>query len=358
MTDARLQHTYADARDEFRAAADAAGARLQSFPHPRTGLEGEALSIDVAELGPADASSAVLVVSGTHGVEGYCGSALQSHWLRTGSPARPDDVGVVMVHALNPFGFSWVRRTDEGHVDLNRNFIDWSTEPPRNDAYDRIAELLVPAEWTPESLERTDAALFELLAATSLEELQQTISGGQYTHSDGVFFGGTGPSWSNEWLRSWSAHRFGSVDELAILDLHTGLGPWGHGELISSQSLDSPHHARASKWWGEVTSMVDGDSVSALLVGDWLDAAPSMVPDVEMTAVALEFGTVDTITVLQALREDAWLHSHGDPTAPSARATRDKVRAAFADDDPAWIDQVRTRFDEVLEQTFAGLRSD
>ena len=71
--------------------------------------------------------------------------------------------------------------------------------------------------------------------------------------------------------------------------------------------------------------------------------------------MALEFGTVDSISVLQALRADAWLHFHGDPTAAEAAATRAQVRAAFADDDPAWIYTVRTRFDEVLSRTFAAL---
>ena len=34
--------------------------------------------------------------------------------------------------------------------------------------------------------------------------------------------------------------------------------------------------------------------------------------------------------------------------APDAHAVRSQVRAAFADDDPAWFDAVSTRFDEVV----------
>jgi hypothetical protein len=354
-TPTRLQPTYAAARAEFLDACATAGARVQHFVHPLQGREGEELAIDVAELGPADAADVVMIVSGTHGVEGYCGSALQSHWLRDRAGQRPDGVRVVLVHALNPFGFSWVRRTDEHNVDLNRNFIDWDDTPPVRPSYDEIARLLVPEDWNDETVAAADAALFERLATVPFAEFQETISGGQFSHPDGVFYGGDGPSWSHRWLVQWWNDGLGDPDRLALIDLHTGLGEWGHGELISSESIGSPDHDRAIRWWGEVTSMVDGDSVSAELVGDWLAAAPAHLPDVELTAVALEYGTVDSISVVNALRADAWLHAHGDPTGDSAADVRAAVRAAFADDAPEWIETVERRFDEVVDQTFRAL---
>ncbi len=350
-----LAATYEDARARFLREARDAGATLTSFPHPRTGLCGEELAIDVAELGPDDASEVVLVVSGTHGVEGYCGSAVQSRWLEACAAERPHALSVVLVHALNPFGFSWVRRTNEDNVDLNRNFVDWDGPPPSNSGYDRIAELLVPERWTEQERARTDALLLEMLAEQGLEQAQQTISGGQYTHSDGIFYGGAGPVWSHRWLRSWCAQRCANVRRVAIVDVHTGLGPWGQGELITNDRAGSPEYDRASSWWGEVTSMVEGDSVSAMLSGDWLGAAPGFAPHAEVTGAALEFGTVDLISVLHALRADAWLHSHGDPTGTDAADVRAQVRNAFADDDPTWLDAVWARFLQVLEQTFVAL---
>jgi hypothetical protein len=350
-----LAATYPDARARFLHEARDAGATVDSYLHPLTGLDGEELAIDVAQLGPDDAVDVVLVVSGTHGVEGYCGSALQSRWLESCAADRPGDVSVVCVHGLNPFGFSWVRRTNEDNVDLNRNFVDWDQPLPPNPGYDEIADLLVPREWTDEERARTDGLLLEMLAERGLESFQQTISGGQYAHADGVFYGGDGPVWSQQWLRAWSAARLGGARRVAIIDLHTGLGPWGEGELITSDALGSPAHRRASEWWGQVTSMVGGDSVSAVLSGDWLDAAPALVPHAEVTSAALEFGTIDPVSVLQALRADAWLHSHGDPTSPDAAQVRAQVRQAFADDDPAWLDAVWARFLQVVEQTFVAL---
>ena len=109
---APLSRSYADARTAFLDAAAAAGARIESSPHPRRGLDGEQLAVDVAEVGPADADTVIVVVSGTHGVEGYLGSALQRHHL--GQLAGHDtSPAFVFVHALNPYGFSWVRRVNE-----------------------------------------------------------------------------------------------------------------------------------------------------------------------------------------------------------------------------------------------------
>jgi hypothetical protein len=151
MPEARhLDTTYQAARSRFIGAAGRAGAELSSFPHPLAGLEGEELAIDVAQLGDPQAPNVLLLISATHGVEGYAGSALQSWWLDERSARLGAGTRVVIVHGFNPVGFSWVRRVNEDNVDLNRNFVDW-TEPPANDPYREIADLLVPLSWTEET---------------------------------------------------------------------------------------------------------------------------------------------------------------------------------------------------------------
>lgn len=358
MTDSssrRLDATYGEARQRFLDAAQTAGAEIDSFPHPMAGLEGEELAIDVAQLGDPSASGVLLVVSGTHGVEGYTGSALQSWWLdeRAGGQASRS-TRVVLLHGFNPVGFSWVRRVNEDNVDLNRNFVDW-TNPPTNAAYDDVSELLVPSEWTDEVQAATTAALVDVAGEVGLDRFQQIVSGGQYDHPTGIFHGGSGPVWSHRWLVEHLPALVGVATRLGLVDLHTGLGEWGHGELISHESSGHPGYERGTAWWGDVRSMLDGESVSASLSGDWLAAVESILPGVEVTAAALEYGTIDVFTVLQALRADAWLHAHGDPTAPEAVGIRRQVRAAFADDDPAWLAQVIARFAEVSDAALTAL---
>ncbi len=351
-----LSMTYADARAAFLEAAASTGARIESFVHPVSGIEDEELAVDVAELGPIDNDRVILVVSGVHGVEGYLGSALQRHHLETSGGARsdgPDAPGageptLIFIHALNPYGFSWVRRVNENNVDLNRNFVDWSKPRPGSEAYEPLAADLVPSSWSEEDQEQSLTALMAALQEIGMEAFQQAVSGGQYEYPDGVFYGGTEPVWSHTWLREFLGARLADVAHAVVVDLHTGLGPWGFGELISSESPDSPTYHRQREWWGEVTSHKGGDSVSAPLEGDWLTAVPGMAPDTEMTAIAIEYGTVDSVSVLQSLRADAVLHATGDPTSPDAVAIRDQVRAAFLDDDPEWLENCWTRYRSVV----------
>jgi hypothetical protein len=354
-TENRLAPTYAQARDEVLAAAACAGAEVTSFPHPTAGREGEELAIDVATVGPEDAESVVVIVSGTHGVEGYCGSALQRWWLDERSATLAAGVRVVIVHALNPVGFSWVRRVNEDNVDLNRNFVDWSQPPPANDGYSQVADLLVPEEWSQESQAETTNALLEVAGTVGMERFQEIVTGGQYHHPDGIFHGGSEPVWSHRWAAEHLPEIVGAARRLCLLDLHTGLGPWGHGELISVDDTGSDPYERGTAWWGDVRSMSDGESVSADLSGDWLSAVPGWIPNTEATTIAIEYGTVDVITVLQSLRADAWLHAYGDPTSEAAAMIRAQVRAAFVDDDPAWLAAVITRFDDVCGAAISAL---
>ncbi len=360
MAPLALTRTYADARADFLDRSGTDGVVLSAFEHPQTGPDGSALACDVAWVGPSDATSVVVVVSGTHGVEGFAGSTLQRSWLRDLDPARPDDVAVCLVHALNPHGFAWVRRVNEDNVDLNRNFVDFAS-PPTNAGYDRIADLLVPPTWDESTQGQTSSAMVAMAGEVGFETFQQWVSGGQYRHPDGLFYGGTEAVWSNRTLRAVVDRFLVGRDRVAVIDLHTGLGPWGVGELISSDGPDDAAYRRAVDWFGDdVTSLTAGDSVSAELSGEWLPAvaaqlAETQPTETQVTAVALEFGTVDTLTVLQALRADAWLHAHGDPQGPEAAPIKAAVRAAFADDDPEWIRALWQRFAAVVDSAFRGV---
>ncbi len=141
-----FSENYASARQRFLAAAERAV--VTNINCSLSGPQGEPLCIDVARLGDSDARKALFVLSGTHGVEGYVGSAAQVNWLSSHTEATLDlDVCVFLIHAVNPFGFAWDRRTNEDNVDLNRNFVDFTVELPRNSDYVLLAKLLCPPEW-------------------------------------------------------------------------------------------------------------------------------------------------------------------------------------------------------------------
>ena len=116
---------YATARDRFCGAAHAMGLRQEKLPVDVPTPYGSDLSIDVAFAGSERPSRVLIVTSGLHGVEGFFGSAIQVALLEDvlRRDGVPSGVAIVLVHALNPFGFSKIRRFDDENVDLNRNFL-------------------------------------------------------------------------------------------------------------------------------------------------------------------------------------------------------------------------------------------
>ena len=349
--------TYAEARARFREAASAAGARLEAVSHPERGCEGEDLATDIAWIGPPDAERVLVTISGTHGAEGFCGSGAQRDWLVRGEATRlPAGVAALMIHAINPYGFSWLRRVTHENIDLNRNWVDFDAPPPANPGYEAIAEAVVPAEWSAEAQARSARALGAYIGEHGPAAFQQAVSGGQYRHAGGLFYGGAAPSWSRRTQSAIFAEYLGQAGRVGIIDYHTGLGPWGYGERIVTDAPDSPAYARARAWYGAaITSPSGGTSTSAPITGDGLDAAPRLIPQAEVTGMAIEVGTQSLEDVLLALRADAWLHSHGDPLSPQAEPIKAQVRAAFYGDADDWKGMVAGQSLLAIRQAIGGL---
>lgn len=341
---------YADARRRFIGRAAAAGFSLQEYLlEGHRGPGGETLATDVARRGPKEAAFTLLVSSGTHGVEGFCGSGCQNALLESGAlQSLPPDMAVVLVHALNPFGFAHLRRVNEDNVDLNRNFIVHDA-PPANPAYDEVHPLLVPADWGGPAKQAADQAIFQLMATRGQRALQEAVSGGQYTHPDGLFYGGRGPVWSNNtWRRIVREHAGGSREVIGI-DLHSGLGPSGVGEAICTGVGEELQRARAV--FGEdVTSSTEGSSSSARVEGSMGEGAKEELQGARLTMVTLEFGTQPMMAVFEALRADNWLHLHGAVESPLGAAIKKAVRDAFYVDDPTWRKAVVDRFISLVKQ--------
>jgi hypothetical protein len=331
--------TYAAARERFRAVAQAQGATLEAHEHPHArGPAGETLAIDVARLGALDAPALLVVSSGTHGVEGFCGSGIQVLLLDDAlvrSALAQAGAGLLLVHAVNPYGFAHLRRTNEDNVDLNRNFRDFAAPIARNAAYDELHGFIVPGTWP--AAPDTEAALGRYIAERGAAALQAALTGGQYHHPDGLFYGGSAPAWSNEVLRGIFRRHGATRRVLGWIDVHTGLGPEGHGEKIYS-GPDAPEPlARTRAWFGcDVTSFYAGTSASAQVSGSVSAAAMDACPGVAYAGIGLEFGTVPLLHVLQALRADQWLANHPDAPAPVASAIKRALRDAFHLDTDAW----------------------
>ena len=224
---------------------------LDHVAHPECGPDGGELAVDTAWFGRDDAAKVLVLLSGTHGVEGFCGSGIQIDWLRRGTTdAVSADQAILMIHAVNPYGFAWLRRVTEDNVDLNRNWIDFNDELPKNVMYGDIHNAISPARISGHALAEAEREIERFVMAHGRDALTQAVSGGQYTHPDGLFYGGSGPTWARVTLTSIYQKYLKDAAQVAILDVHTGLGPWGYCEHIVTLPSNSDEYRRARSWYG------------------------------------------------------------------------------------------------------------
>jgi predicted deacylase len=352
---AHFPSDYATARANFLTACAAAGVGTVARVHPHAkGRDGRNLFLDTATIGERDAKKALLLISGTHGVEGYFGSGIQTGLLRSGL-AAPKGSKIVLLHALNPYGFAWDRRVNEDNADINRNFVD-HRRPPRNRAYESLAEWIAPKSLLKSAWKTANANLRAYSERHGAFALQEAITKGQYAHPDGLYFGGSRESWSQRMLRDVLQEELRDARSLIVIDFHTGLGAHGHGEMISEDLPGSAAYRRARGMWGErVRSSEAGESVSAPLTGTVDKAVARFLPQTRLTFAALEVGTLPARDVFNALRKDNFLHMFAGGKHRNAEAIRRDIRKAFYPDTPLWKRLVWETAGEVVRAAIGTL---
>jgi hypothetical protein len=311
----------------------------------------------VARKGNPEARHVLVISSGTHGVEGFFGSAVQWSAL-TGLFSRatlPSHVAVVMVHANNPYGFAWSRRVNEQNVDQNRNFLlrgqEFSGAPP---AYRELDGLLnprsSPRRWEP----------FLLLAAREVFKrgfpaLKTAVATGQYEFPQGMFFGGHAPSKVQELWRAHAPAWFGKPERIVLVDLHTGLGKWGSYALCVDLPAEHPRVARLGREFG--VRHVQGFDTKGVLyeirgaLGRWLE---EIFPDTQCDTMLAEFGTYPTLRVISAMRFENRATHHAAERPGLVAKARAELREVFSPASPSWRRTVVARGVHIVEQGLAA----
>jgi hypothetical protein len=348
---------YRQARDRFRRAAQERGAALDSYLHPTcAGPDGAPLRTDVAWLGPPNAANVLVCVSGTHGVEGRCGSACQVDILiNPPNTDPPPATATLFIHALNPYGMAHDRRVNEDNIDINRNWIDHNN-PPENPDYELVHEALVPRSWTGPEREAADRALSQIITDRGIGFVQTSVTRGQWSHPDGLFYGGREYTWSTRVLRTICADYLAGLRHIGYIDLHTGLGVYGEAEPIFRGGRDDRALSRARSWYVSVTQSEESTSSSTPIVGNTATlVADALSENQLLTAITLEFGTLPGRTVLNALRADNWLRLQAKPDPRLTKEITTQIREAFCPTDKTWQATVLAKSRAAYHQALNGL---
>jgi len=356
-----LQHLFSDryeiSRQKFLEAGDALRKAGIHTAHVSYHYE-ESLACDVLHIGDPGAETIGVVVSGTHGIEGFCGSAVQLNWLRGGmSFARSSNIGILLIHAINPWGFANLHRTTVENIDLNRNFMnDWSNLP-KNDIYAQLHEYLCPKQWSGRTRSKFWEEAEKYKSKYGEGALWDALGRGQYEFQDGLFYGGTGPTWSNTVFGSIVQRHASRAERIGLIDIHTGIGERGRAFFLCFNDYQSREFRRAQSWWGEANVSISGGpgnrprpSYRGLLFNALRETATAR----EFCGVVIEFGTKPPHEMFDALRLDRWLHFRKESSEKS-RLLREGLFDSFCPADHAWRRDVVQTSEAILEQLVSGL---
>ncbi len=327
---------------------------VETHPISARGPHGEDLALHSTRIGVPSPSQALLVLAGVHGVEGFAPAAILCELTAHLTPAHlPDDVAVVLIHAVNPWGMAWSRRQNEHNVDLNRNWRRSDVDPVHNDAYDRIHTIACP---DGDDLPDADAMLTvaETLVAERGEAwLRDAITSGQYRHADGLHFGGDRTEPSNEIVEQIAARHLAGAERVLTIDLHTGHGPYGEMTLLSRHPVGS--------WQDDLLRTRIGaeriEVVGAPRQGQIAAGIADLAPGAEHAGTVAEFGTAGEIEQLVATHLEQWVHRHGDRNRPEHLAAIERYRACFTPDDPDWERVTLAAGLDLLESAVAAMSS-
>jgi Protein of unknown function (DUF2817) len=359
MTADSFSDRYGEAREKFVAAARDAEARLHCYGRDDVkGAEGEPLACDVAVLGRDDAERVAIVITGTHGVECFAASAILHQWLRSPqSLAEIGDVAVVLVHALNCWGFSHKTRATENNVDLNRNCMAHDDEYAReNPSYDKLVPFLHTGVFTADENLRAYRAYKSYLDEHGWH-IENEMLEGQSHRPDGLFYTGTGPEWANRTFRRIVGEHLSAATTIGFIDWHTAVGSFGEIVYLIFDDEGSPEHEAAASWWR--SSGADKAAFAAGAVPKYRGlvcrAIRQELPSPRIAGAVVEFGTVDAYTLFRADRLDRWLWFEGRQD-PQYSQFREDYKDVNCPRDVAWRRLVLSKGPAIIDRLIKGVK--
>ena len=310
-----------------------------------------------------EGAPAVVVSSGVHGVEGFFGSAIQLALLEClGHMKSLGNVRYVVIHSVNPFGFSRLRRFNEDNVDLNRNFLtnanDYEGEPA---GYAGLNGFLNPKS-PPSRFELQKLKALWNIWRMGAQSLKQVVAGGQYEYPRGLFFGGDRPCKSTQLVQKNCEFWLGSSQKAVHLDFHSGLGPFASYKLLPTETTDSEYYYWNAETFGakyieSVAEPAGKPGGTAYKVsgpfGAWMR---NHFSSRDYHFVGAEFGTYNAIRVLNAIRAENRAHHFCSDGSSILNSTKRELLECFCPISTSWRRQVIESGIRIIDQAACALR--
>lgn len=311
------------------------------------------LGTDTIWLGPLKAKQVLVFISGTHGVEGFCGSAIQQFFLsQLTEDLIPQETAVLMIHSLNPWGMHWARRCDASGIDLNRNFVDYDKVEALDPDYDSILSTLMSSKDRYQEMQNQSEKWGQ-------QTFDRIFSGGQYVHKWAPFFGGKFPAHGRKVIEKLIALYDLPSRNTMVIDLHTGLGPWAFGELISDHLADSHGNKQAKDIFGAaIANAHEGASFSVPKAG-LLDYCFHQFMQDKGFFLTLEFGSYGSAALFEVLLSDhVYWREHEPSSANEAEYQfyRERMIEHFCPNNLLWQQAVLFKAWQIFERLIHSIK--
>jgi len=325
---------YEESRARFR---QDLGLVQQRWPDTRLGchrLSGdEDLTIDWLQAEALERKERLLVLTtGEHGIEGIVGAAvLQLFVVEFLSRLEPESTGMLLAHAINPWGMKHRRRTNRANVDLNRNFVT-SLDESINPDYARLKHFLNP-QGPLGSLFWSNLSFFLRLlwsvTTLGMPRFRQAALLGQYRFPRGIYYGGAVRQEETGVLMDLYRSHIQAYRQIVHLDVHTGYGPRYQMSLVNSW-LEPRGSDELERLFSYPLAVKADPAEFYRMQGDMIDYVYALVqnefPERRFYAASFEFGTLgDSLAAgLRSLRTlvfENQMYWYG----AKAQATRERI---------------------------------
>jgi hypothetical protein len=356
--------SYEQSRSRFRARLDSIHnlwpvSRLTSHALPyEANLTMDWISADAL----AFKENLFIMSTGQHGIEGYVGSAMLEIFLDEYLPRlNPQTTGILLVHAINPWGMKYWKRTNPNNVDLNRNFItdDFGSLAKTNPDYPKLAAYLSPQKalgnLALENLLFFDQTMHQLVLFGP-RRVREAALMGQYILPKGIYFGGQEIQPETRALMGLYRSAFAGYKKIIHLDMHTGYGPRAQMTLVNS-----PHERMSA---AETTAKYGTPRVAAAnpdefytMHGDMIDWEYELVkkefPQTHYFGATCEFGTFgeSILAGARSLRITIFknqANQFGIKTT-SAAWVEQEYRELYCPAGPAWFEKAQSDARQTLD---------
>ncbi len=358
-------NTYIQCRTQFRSLSQRVG--LTSHPLKLTGTDND-LTIDYCYHPIAEADTLVVLSSGLHGIEGYAGSALQCYLLAEKlAMFKKFKSSLLLLHGLNPYGFKYMRRTDELNVDLNRNFgHSNSLYKTENKLYTELNTFLNPrGQVTAGDLDASAFAqhLQPLLEKHQTDQIGQAIVKGQYKHRRGIYFGGTRPAQQKKLIDNFLPPILSQYKKILAIDIHTGYGRRGQLHLFPEAKTEKTKRLIEQTFQGQTIDW-GGSEGFYRVTGEFVNYLTSLVGRRQLLVpMIFEYGTLDSHTQQGAVLSlhTMILENQGHFSGYSSSRTRAAVKKRFIEmyypSEPSWRSGVLSQGERSLRRALKNFAS-